>query len=92
MFKGLWMELISRDALISFMDYRDVTVRGLADRCLVPDPDRPGRTKPLHPSLVGHLRSGNRKTCSPSTAKAIEKALNAPPGSLFAPRMARRAA
>lgn len=69
------MKLISRQAFRQYMDYRGETNRSLAAKC----PEGIGR------AIIGHLRSGVRDTCSPTTAKAIEKALNAPPGSLFMP-------
>lgn len=37
----------------------------------------------LLPGTVNHIRSGRRKTCSPETAAAIERALDVPPESLF---------
>ena len=71
----LWMELTSADVLASFMEYRELSIRGLA------------ADAGLTPAMVGHLRSGYRKTCTPGTARAIEKALHAPPGVLFRPRV-----
>ena len=65
------VKLISADALAQYMKHRDHTVRTLAARVGV------------SPATIGHLRSGKRKTCRPQTAKAIEKALDAPSGSLF---------
>lgn len=65
------VKLISAQALAQYMKHRDHTVRTLADRVGV------------SPATIGHLRSGKRKTCKPETAKAIEKALDAPVGSLF---------
>lgn len=65
------VKLISADALAQYMKHRDFTVRTLAARVGV------------SPATIGHLRSGARKTCKPSTAKAIERALDAPIGSLF---------
>ena len=38
----------------------------------------------LKPAIVGHLLSGRRATCSKATAEAIERALEAPTGLLFA--------
>lgn len=65
------VRLISSAVLAQYMEFRDLTVRELARRV------------PCSPALVGHLRSGKRSTCKPETARKIEKALNAPPGSLF---------
>jgi DNA-binding Xre family transcriptional regulator len=70
-----WVRLISADALAQYMEHRDFTVRKLAAKVGVSS------------ALVGHLRSGRRNTCKPETAKAIEKALSAPPGSLFVPQV-----
>lgn len=70
-----WVKLISRQALAQYMQHRGFTVRTLA-----------GKVGCSH-SLIGHLRSGKRSTCQPATAIAIEKALDAPVGSLFVPRV-----
>lgn len=72
-----WVKLISARVLADYMTHRDETVRSLADKVRVSR------------STIGHLRSGKRHTCEPATAKAIEKALNAPPGSLFVPQVSR---
>lgn len=88
--KALWMELVGANALVVFMDYKGESVRSLAAKCVVKDPRRPGRHKVLSPQTIGHLRSGKRRTCSVSTAKAIETALDAPPGLLFVPRSTAR--
>lgn len=69
------MKLISRQAFRSYMEFRGETNRSLAMKC----GPAVGR------AIIGHLRSGTRNSCSPSTARAIERALNAPPGSLFVP-------
>lgn len=69
-----WVQLIDRQTLIRYMEYRGESCSTLA------------RKVGCHRSLIGHLRSGHRRTCQPLTARAIEKALNAPPGSLFVER------
>lgn len=69
------MKLISRQALTDYMKFRGETCKSLADKV------------GCHKSLIGHLRSGHRSSCSPETAAAIEKQLNAPPGSLFVARV-----
>lgn len=74
----LWVRLISTQALRQYMDFRGETNRSLADKA------GPGVGR----SIIGHLRSGKRSTCSGQTASAIERALNAPPGSLFVPEVA----
>lgn len=65
------VKLISSVALAQFMKHRGHTVRSLAAAV--------GCSR----SLIGHLRSGERDTCHPDTAKKIERALDAPVGSLF---------
>jgi hypothetical protein len=68
------VRLISAEALAGYMKFRgDMSVRELAQ--LIGNPKAR--------ATIGHLRSGKRNTCKPETAHAIEKALNAPPGSLF---------
>lgn len=70
-----WVQLISKEALASYMSFRDETVRSLA------------RKVGCSHSVIGHLRSGYRDTCDQETAKKIEKALQAPRGSLFVPQV-----
>ncbi|WP_415140134.1 helix-turn-helix domain-containing protein [Nocardioides sp.] len=41
----------------------------------------------LKPGVVGHLVARRRNSCSLATARAIEEALQCPPGFLFEPRM-----
>jgi hypothetical protein len=72
-----WVKLISAQAFAQYMQHRDFTVRSLAHRV------------GCSPALVGHLRSGQRNTCKPETARAIERALDAPAGSLFVPQVSR---
>lgn len=71
------MRIISAEVLNQYMEFRNETNRSLAIRT------GPGVGR----EIIGHLRSGKRKTCSARTANAIEKALNAPPGSLFVPEV-----
>lgn len=75
--RRLYVRLISRQVLRDYMRFRNETNRSLADKC-APHAKR---------GIIGHLRSGVRNTCSPDTATAIERALNAPPGSLFVPEV-----
>lgn len=75
------VRLISHLALAHYMDHRDMSVRTLAVEV-----SRITK-KPCSHQTIGHLRSGKRDTCRPATARAIEKALDAPPGSLFVPRV-----
>ncbi len=65
------MKLISRDALRQYMEFRGETNVSL------------GAKAGVSKAIVGHLRSGQRTTCTGKTARLIEGALNAPPGSLF---------
>lgn len=65
------MKLISTQVLRQYMEFRGETNASLAAK------------SGLQRGIVGHLRSGKRSTCKPATARAIEGALNAPPGSLF---------
>lgn len=74
------VKLISAAALAQYMNHRDHTVRTLAAEV-----SRIRRER-VSPATIGHLRSGKRNTCHPDTARAIEKALDAPPGSLFVPK------
>lgn len=69
------VRLISTIAFRDYMGHRGYSVRSLALRV--------GCSR----ALVGHLRSGKRTSCSPAWARAIEKALDAPAGSLFMPRL-----
>lgn len=72
-----WVKLISARVLADYMAHRDETVRSLASKV------------GCSPSTIGHLRSGKRNTCKPAVAKAVERHLNAPPGSLFVPQVSR---
>lgn len=72
-----WVKLISSDALVQYMQHRGFKQRSLAEKV--------GCAR----SVVGHLMSGERNTCKPETARAIERALDAPKGSLFVPTVSR---
>lgn len=89
--RDVWMELVDRHVLIVWMDHKGETVRSLAAKCVVKDP-RTGKHRLLSHQTIGYLRSGARRTCTPSTAKAIEKALDLPSGMLFHPRTIHQAA
>lgn len=65
------VKLISSAALAQYMKHRDMTVRELA-----------AKVGCSH-STIGHLRTGERTYIRSEWAKAIEKALDAPRGSLF---------
>lgn len=69
------VKLISAQALRSYMEFRDLTIRALAERV------------GCSHSTIGFLVAGSRETCKPATAKAIAKALNCPVEALFVPRI-----
>lgn len=69
------VRLISSAALANYMEYRDMTVRQLAAKV------------GCGHATIGHLRSGHRTYVNKEWAKAIEKALDAPRGSLFVPEL-----
>lgn len=68
------MRLKSPEVLRQYMEYKRLTVRELAAAAKVSR------------ATVGHLRSGERNTAKPATARAIEEALGCPPGLLFEAR------
>jgi transcriptional regulator with XRE-family HTH domain len=68
------VKLISTEAFRSYVAHRGMTMRQIADKARV------------SPQLIGHLHSGHRTSCRPENARAIEKALDAPRGSLFLDR------
>lgn len=66
------MRLRDHRMLQQYMGYRNLNVRQLA------------KLAGVSRATVGHLHSGARQgACSPKTARAIEQALQAPPGLLF---------
>jgi len=71
------VKLIAKEAFAQYMSHRGFTVRTLAAKV------------GCSPALIGHLRSGERNTCKPETARKIEKALDAPIGSLFLPKVSK---
>lgn len=72
-----WVKLISRQVLSDYMAHRGFTIRTLA-----------AKVGCSH-SVIGHLCSGARNTCKKETALAIERCLDAPPGSLFVAQVSR---
>ena len=69
------LRLIDRSLLIKYMEFRDFSCATLAVRV--------GCSK----ATIGHLRSGHTQSISRQMwAKAIERELNVPPGSLFEAR------
>lgn len=75
----LIVRLKSRRALVEYCEFHKLSGRALAKRA------------GLGPAIVGHLMSGRRDTCNLSTARAIEEALQCPPGFLFEPSVSRAA-
>lgn len=73
--RRLLLKLISAPVLDQYMRFRNQTNRSLAAEVK------------RSPALIAHLRRGARAYCEPAVAVAIEKALNAPPGSLFLPEV-----
>lgn len=72
------VKLIDASVLARYMDFRNETVRSLAEKV------------GCSHGTIGHLRSGRRNTLdNEKWAKRIEEVLNAPPGSLFMPEVSR---
>lgn len=69
----LIVRLKSRRVLTEYCEFHKLSGRALAKRA------------GLGPAIVGHLISGRRTTCNLATARAIEEALQCPPGFLFEP-------
>lgn len=69
--RRLLVKLISASVLDQYMKFRGETNRSLAEKI--------GKSA----ALIAHLRRGARTYCDPKVGPAIERALNAPPGSLF---------
>lgn len=65
------VKLISTEALRSYVAHRGMTLQEVANKAGVSR------------QLVGLLHSGKRNSCKPINAYSIEKALDAPKGSLF---------
>lgn len=76
---------VNRSAFEQFMTYKGLSIRGLADITVVQYKGR--KPKKIGHATIGHLLSGERTTCSSETARAIEKALQVPPGTIFVPEM-----
>lgn len=76
------MRLKSRRVLNEYIEFHKISGRELARRAnqiaKKADPN-----DSVGPAIVNHLRSGFRDTCNLVTARAIEEALQCPPGFLF---------
>lgn len=71
--KGTWMRLSSPEMLRATMDRRGFTLSRLA------------RYAGCSKSMVGHLVSGHKKSCTPQLAARIAEALEVPTELLFVP-------
>lgn len=71
------VQVVDRRILSHYIDFRGLSYAQLADKV--------GCSK----ATIGHLVTGHTKTTKPDWAKALEKALDAPPGSLFVPKVSR---
>lgn len=69
--KGTWMRLKSTEILIAFMNAKDFSTGRLATYAQ------------CSRSMIGHLRSGHKKSCSPELADRIAEALGVPTIALF---------
>ena len=65
------MRLKDRRMLHQYMEYKRMKIRELA------------KAAGVSRATIGHLHSGKRSTCSPTTARRVEEALGAPAGLLF---------
>lgn len=65
------LKLVSPAGLCQYMEYREMSVRALAEKV------------GCSHSTIGHLRTGERRYVRAAWAKGIEQALDAPRGSLF---------
>lgn len=83
----LWVQIISTQAFAHYMEYRGETNRSLAAKATEVLRKRRSSATVGH-AIVGHLRRGERTSCSHATATALEEALNAPPNSLFVVKVA----
>lgn len=82
----LWVRLISKQAYRQYQAFKRLTNKELAERATEILREEGYATR-CSESTIAFLRStkkSSRMTCRPETAAAIEKALGAPPGSLFA--------
>lgn len=71
--KGTWMRLQSTDTLRALMAQRNFSMERLA------------RYSGCSKSMVSHLTSGRKSTCSPELAERIAEALEVPLTILFVP-------
>lgn len=80
----LIVRLKSRRTLNEYIEFHKISGRELARRAnLIAKKNGDS----VGPAIVNHLRSGYRDSCNLATARAIEEALQCPPGFLFEPSM-----
>lgn len=73
--RGTWMRLSSPEMLRATMDRRGFTLSRLA------------RYAGCSKSMVGHLVSGHKRSCTPQLAHRISEALEVPTELLFEPNV-----
>ena len=69
--KGTWMKLRSSEILVAFMRQKDFSMARLA------------RYAGCSKSMIGHLCSGHKRSCTPMLAVRISEALDVPVEALF---------
>lgn len=69
--KGTWMKIRSADILRAFMRQKDFSMARLA------------RYADCSKSMIGHLCSGHKNSCTPQLAQRIAEALDVPIEALF---------
>jgi transcriptional regulator with XRE-family HTH domain len=69
--KGTWMKLRSPEILQAFMRQKDFSMSRLA------------RYAGCSKSMIGHLCSGHKSSCTPALAGRISEALDVPTEALF---------
>lgn len=85
------VRLIDKATLQRYMQFRGQSLRSLGEA--VDREVRKSSKGKVVPKaswrVIAHLHSGERNTCHPLTAAAIERCLEAPPGSMFVPTVSR---
>ncbi|MBO9522335.1 MAG: helix-turn-helix transcriptional regulator [Nocardioidaceae bacterium] len=69
--KGTWMKLRSAEILVAFMRQKEFSMERLA------------RYAGCSKSMISHLTSGRKSSCSPALAERIAEALDIPTEALF---------
>ncbi len=81
--------LTSAVVLKELMKLHGFTLRSLADASNVLLAKKRGSTIRVSHSTIGHLMTGERKSCKPEVAKAIAEVLHVPVALLFAVEVSR---